>query len=75
MNYYADVILPLPLQGTFTYQLSLEQSKLLGIGHRVAVSFGRRKILTGVIKENNRVININIFFIRLIAKLERIYYN
>ena len=51
MNYYADVILPLPLQGTFTYQLSLEQSKLLGIGHRVAVSFGKRKILTGVIKE------------------------
>ena len=51
MNYYADVILPLPLQGTFTYQLSLEQSKSLGIGHRVAVSFGKRKIYTGVIKK------------------------
>ena len=51
MNYYADVILPLPLQGTFTYQLSQEQSKLLGIGHRVAVSFGKRKIYTGVIKK------------------------
>ena len=51
MNYYADVILPLPLQGTFTYQLSLEQSKSLGIGHRVAVSFGKRKIYTGLIKK------------------------
>ena len=51
MNYYADVILPLPIQGTFTYQLSLEQSKSLGIGHRVAVSFGKRKIYTGVIKK------------------------
>jgi len=51
MNYYADVILPLPLQGTFTYQLSLEQSKSLGIGHRVAVSFGKRKIYTGFIKK------------------------
>lgn len=51
MNYYADVILPLPLQGTFTYQLSQKQSKSLGIGHRVAVSFGKRKIYTGVIKK------------------------
>ena len=51
MNYYADVILPLPLQGTFTYQLSTEQSKSLGIGHRVAVSFGKRKIYTGIIKK------------------------
>ena len=51
MNYYADVILPLPIQGTFTYQLSLKQSKSLGIGHRVAVSFGKRKIYTGVIKK------------------------
>ena len=51
MNYYADVILPLPLQGTFTYQLTLDQSKFLGIGHRVAVSFGKRKIYTGIIKQ------------------------
>ena len=51
MNYYADVILPLPIQGTFTYQLTIEQSKLLGVGHRVAVSFGKRKIYTGVIKQ------------------------
>ena len=45
------MILPLPLQGTFTYQLSPEQSKSLGVGHRVAVSFGKRKIYTGVIKK------------------------
>ena len=50
MNFFADVILPLPLQGTFTYQLTPNQSKSLGIGHTVAVSFGKRKIYTGVIK-------------------------
>ena len=50
MNFFADVILPLPLQGTFTYKLTPNQSKSLGIGHRVAVSFGKRKIYTGVIK-------------------------
>ena len=36
MNYYADVILPLPLQGTFTYELSKKEYENLGIGHRVA---------------------------------------
>ena len=51
MNYYADVILPLPLQGTFTYELSKKEYENLGIGHRVAVSFGKRKVYTGVIKE------------------------
>ena len=50
MNFFADVILPLPLQGTFTYKLTPNQSKSLGIGHRVAVRFGKRKIYTGVIK-------------------------
>ena len=51
MNYYADVILPLPLQGTFTYELSKKEYENLGIGHRVAVSFGKRKVYTGVIKQ------------------------
>ena len=50
MNYYADVILPLPLEGTFTYELTKKQYDLLGIGYRVAVSFGKRKVYTGVIK-------------------------
>ena len=56
MNYYADVILPLPLPGTFTYELTKKQHDLLKIGYRVAVSFGKRKVYTGVIKEihNNK---------------------
>jgi primosomal protein N' (replication factor Y) len=51
MNYYADVILPLPLHGTFTYKLTKKEYENLGIGHRVAVSFGKRKVYTGVIKQ------------------------
>ena len=56
MNYYADVILPLPLEGTFTYHISEKQYNQFDIGHRVAVSFGKRKIYTGIIKEihNNK---------------------
>lgn len=55
MNYYADVILPLPLHGTFTYELTKKQHDLLGIGHRVAVSFGKRKVYTGVIKKIHNI--------------------
>ena len=51
MNYFADVILPLPLHGTFTYELTKKEYENLGIGHRVAVSFGKRKVYTGVIKQ------------------------
>ena len=51
MNYFADVILPLPLHGTFTYELTKREYENLGIGHRVAVSFGKRKVYTGVIKQ------------------------
>ena len=45
MNYYVDVILPLPLKGTFTYELSQDEFNKLEIGFRVAVSFGKRKVL------------------------------
>ena len=49
MNYYVDVILPLPLKGTFTYELSRDEFNKLEIGFRVAVSFGKRKIYYFVI--------------------------
>ena len=51
MNYYVDVILPLPLKGTFTYQVTHDEFKKLEIGYRVAVSFGKRKIYTGIVQE------------------------
>ena len=49
MNSFADVILPLPLPSPFTYKLSEKESKVLKVGFRVAVSFGKRKIYTGII--------------------------
>ena len=44
MNYYVDVILPLPLKGTFTYQLSKDQFNILEVGFRIAVSFGMKRL-------------------------------
>ncbi len=51
MNSFADVILPLPLPKPFTYKLSEKESKVLKVGYRVAVSFGKRKIYTGIISK------------------------
>ena len=51
MNYYVDVILPLPLKGTFTYELSQDEFNKLEIGFRVAVSFGKRKVYTGIVNK------------------------
>lgn len=44
---FAEIILPLPLDGTFTYEVP--QGWILKIGQRVAVQFGKRKIYTGII--------------------------
>jgi primosomal protein N' (replication factor Y) len=51
MNYYVDVILPLPLKSTFTYELSQDEFNKLEIGFRVAVSFGKRKVYTGIVNK------------------------
>ena len=44
---YADVILPLPLQGLFTY--AVPEGVSIGVGMRVLVSFGRSKTYLGVV--------------------------
>jgi len=46
---YAELILPLPLPQTFTYELPAELQKKAKPGMRAAVQFGRKKIYTGVI--------------------------
>ncbi len=46
---FAEVILPLPLDGTFTYRIPNELSETLKEGYRVVVQFGKKKILTGVV--------------------------
>lgn len=48
-TYFAEIILPLPLHGTFTYRIPFNLVDLLMVGSRVVVQFGRKKILTGII--------------------------
>lgn len=44
-----QVILPLPLRDTFTYNVSDSVSDTVGIGTRVLVQFGRKKYYTAVV--------------------------
>ncbi len=47
---FAEVILPVPLEGTFTYRIPHELNDFVQIGCRVVVQFGtRRKVQTGII--------------------------
>lgn len=47
-NKYAEVILPLPVDGSFTYSFKSEDSDI-DIGQRVIVQFGKRKLYTAIV--------------------------
>ncbi|MFK7951342.1 MAG: primosomal protein N' [Ekhidna sp.] len=46
---YAEIILPLPLHGTFTYAIPSSYEDVAVAGSRVVVSFGAKKIYTGIV--------------------------
>lgn len=47
--FFADVILPVPIPNMFTYRVPRNMESLVGIGFRVIVQFGTKKVLTGII--------------------------
>ncbi|MDO6471990.1 primosomal protein N' [Maribacter sp. 1_MG-2023] len=50
MANFINVILPIPLEKSFTYSVTEEEAALLKPGMRVAVPFGKSKIYTGVVQ-------------------------
>lgn len=46
---YAEVLLPVPIGGTFTYSIPPEMEGKIGTGYRVIVPFGRKKNYTGIV--------------------------
>jgi len=46
---YVDVVVPLPVSGTFTYAVPPEWKDMVRIGMRVVVPFGSKKLYTGII--------------------------
>ena len=47
--HFIDVILPIPIQRAFTYSVTEDEADFLKKGMRVAVSFGKSKMYTGLV--------------------------
>ncbi|MBD5305314.1 MAG: primosomal protein N' [Bacteroides sp.] len=50
----AEIILPLPIYGTFSYLIPPEMETEIQIGSRVMVQFGRKKYYTGIVERIHR---------------------
>jgi primosomal protein N' (replication factor Y) (superfamily II helicase) len=51
LTLFAEVILPVPVAGTFTYRVPHELNDHLLPGARVVVPFGKRRILTAIVRQ------------------------
>jgi primosomal protein N' (replication factor Y) len=49
LQYFIDVILPIPIQKTFTYRVTEAEYEFLQRGMRVAVAFGNTKMYTALV--------------------------
>ncbi|MEM9076529.1 MAG: primosomal protein N' [Bacteroidota bacterium] len=48
MSWFLDVVLPIPLERRFTYQITQEEAQFIQRGMRIAVPFGKSKIYTAL---------------------------
>jgi primosomal protein N' (replication factor Y) len=55
MLYFVEVVLPLAVSKTFTYQVSEAEFNYIQIGMRVAVPFGKTKIYTALVINKNNI--------------------
>ena len=49
MQHFINVILPIPIEKSFTYSITEAEANFLQIGMRVAVPFGKSKIYTAIV--------------------------
>ncbi|MBA22289.1 MAG: primosomal protein N' [Flavobacteriales bacterium] len=55
MQFFIDVLIPLPLPKPFTYWVSEDEFEFLRPGFRVGVPFGKNKIYTGIVLDKHLV--------------------
>ncbi|PNW28045.1 replication restart helicase PriA [Formosa algae] len=53
MLHFIDVILPIPVENLFTYEITEAESGFLKPGMRVAVPFGKTKVYTAIVKNTH----------------------
>ena len=46
---FAEILLPLPIPGTYTYRVPFELNQKVKVGQRAVVQFGATKIMSGLI--------------------------
>lgn len=47
---FAQILLPLPLNATFTYRVPADLTDRVAVGHRVIVPFGKKRFYTGIVE-------------------------
>ena len=52
---FADVLLPLPLKGYFTYRIPFEMNDMIKPGQRVVIQFGKKKIYTALVRKVHEI--------------------
>lgn len=65
---YAEVILPVPVGGYFTYAVPTAESDSVRVGCRVVVPFGRNKLHTGIVRSLHNEANAEGFEIKEIVE-------
>ena len=65
-----QVILPLPLQDTFTYEVPDDMREYIAIGTRVLVQFGRKKYYTAIVAGVNQTIPVHYEVKQIMAVLD-----
>lgn len=55
MQYFVDVLLPLPLPKAFTYCVTEDEYHFLKPGQRVGVPFGKSKLYTGIVYKKHHI--------------------
>jgi primosomal protein N' (replication factor Y) len=48
-SFFAEVVLPIPVEGRFTYRIPDEFGEKVKEGARAVVNFGKRRVLTGIV--------------------------
>ncbi|KAF0131028.1 MAG: primosomal protein N'' [Bacteroidetes bacterium] len=48
---FADVLVPLPVPGLFTYRIPYEMNSIIRTGQRVIVQFGKKKIFAAIVRK------------------------
>ncbi|MDR0970398.1 MAG: primosomal protein N' [Lentimicrobiaceae bacterium] len=46
---FADIVLPIPVKGTFTYRVPFELNTQIAVGQRAMVQFGKTKVMSGIV--------------------------